>query len=835
MSKYLSVNKILLIVLFIIAGLFTAPVVIQKVENAFSCSCFSHVCGSQCTTHNNCTPGDCSCYPQGACGCGSCPPATPGNPNPPATSGGGSGGGNPPPPACNPTNPGVVTSVSPANGAVNLDKPVTFTWTPTGGWGNGCPTDPNYYIYYKVKQGADCVAGSFSYYGPLGNVLTGSMNSQLQWGTTYCWRVGRNNGSLARYTEIREFTTNGIPQLVAGSNRFLNADVCGRGASGQFGQAGVTNPVQYTFEYEEPEGNDTYREVWFSMVPATSLNTVNPLVNTVQAQARQNNSFSVKIDVATGGVSAVTTPAANATQKGTYGPAVTSGALTISSGNPLVPRASIINIGTGTRAVVNGRRITATIEIRFENNYLANNYNMYGTVMITTPTGREVTAHSYNAQTFVYQRMGTWRVDVIPPTVTLTGPTLQSNGNYIVGWNSTDNVALLETLPYIYSDVEGARIRDNTANPDIILATPGTPQTYPASVLQYFGVTSTSQGNRNYTDLDPALSARYSFRYYARDTACNLGGPRTVSTLSIAPWNMGVNGDVSGGEGISGMVIPNLAAFPIPFATPAQTGPAFLSTYGSFSGTSETAEGNVSKFNQSITSYVDNAAIPDEKATNGTWFDYLLDLAKKNNKTPFATIAGNKTISTRMSGVNGIGNILHEKRNVQITGNLIINSGTVCDVKSAIFVSGTLTINPDFTIQAAPQAPSAVNQTYNGCLFIVRGDVTLGVGVAKTTVGFSSATLASYDQIYAYIISDGIINVPQDNFGAATRKWDALYISGGLVNKVQPGQKMNLQRDLNLNANTLQPAMVVNHDPRYKLTFLDDFASRIYSLREVGL
>jgi hypothetical protein len=836
-NKY-NIKKIVKIftVLLIIIGIFVSIQFIKNSSNEVNAACWSS-CGctccasaGQCVDIDYCSPCDCSnSY---TCPGNPPPPPPPGVPPPPPPP-----PAPPPPPPCSVSNPGIFSQINPVDNAANLDLPIYFNWSAVPSWGNGCPTSQNYYILYKLKAtpGEVCTTTGWTQTGALGNVTAVNLAAGLQWGRNYCWWAHAYNGSRSRFAGPRSLSTNAVPTLI--SSGFTSTDVCGVGASGAAGQAGVTNPVTYSFTYEDADSNDQFQEVWLSFVPVTSVNTATSLVNVVQTAARNANAFSVKINVLNGQVSYVTTASAAYNQMGTYSAGVASGDVTISSGAPLLPRATILGVGTNTNAVVSGNRVTGTFQIRFENNFPANNFNVYGAALVRTRAGagKFVTSGANGIYDYVYQRLNTWRVDTVRPTTTLTGPAVQANGTFNVTWASADNVGVTGVFPYVYSDVAGSRVRDNTRA--VTVTTPGAPLTYPADAVNYTGIAMGLQGARNYSDLDPGNLARYSFRYYSRDAACNVSNPATVSTLSLAPWIMGVNGSSGGGEGIDRMNVPNIANFTVPFTAPAQTGPAFFTTYSALSGSTDAVGGNPSKFGYSAINYVDDAAIPDEKATSGGWYDYLIDLVKKNAKSPFGTVptvSGSKTVGTRMSGASGINSLVNEKRNVEVQGSLIVNAGTICDVRAIIFVSGNLTLNPDLPVQAAPVAALPAQQTYNGCMYIVKGNVTIGTGTAKTIVANNNATQASYDIVNAFIITDGIFNAPEDNLGVG-RKWDALYINGGVINKVPTGQKINLQRDLNLIANTIQPAMVVNYDPRYKITFLEDFASRTYSLREFGL
>src|SRR6185369_16880028 len=138
---------------------------------------------------------------------------------------------------------------------------------------------------------------------------------------------------------------------------------------------------------------------------------------------------------------------------------------------------------------------------------------------------------------------------------------------------------------------------------------------------------------------------------------------------------------------------------------------------------------------------------------------YLLDKIKKNGKTSVTTLTS-RSISGTMSA--GLASVPNAHIASEITGDLVVNN-TTCDLQASIFVQGNLTINPDLTITNPPLATPATNQNYNGCMYIVKGNVVINGGSNKTpTIATGSATLASYDVVNASIVTDGTFSTPVD-------------------------------------------------------------------------
>ena len=125
-------------------------------------------------------------------------------------------------------------------------------------------------------------------------------------------------------------------------------------------------------------------------------------------------------------------------------------------------------------------------------------------------------------------------------------------------------------------------------------------------------------------------------------------------------------------------------------------------------------------------------------------------------------------------------------------GNLSVGDANpfICDGKGMFFVNGDLTINNRI-----------LNSNYNrdACIFVVSGDVIINQGAN------SSGGLIGYDEINAYILTNGSVTVSTDvNF-------DGLYISGGI--KSLGG--IDIDRYLGLNYRDTHPLFVVNHHSKY--------------------
>ncbi|MEO6729443.1 MAG: hypothetical protein ABIM99_05995 [Candidatus Dojkabacteria bacterium] len=802
--KFLKFSKkgiIFFIVFFLIGAAFSMGSLDRNLEAA--------TCGAPGTCYGmrQNPPGGCGCYTD-AEGCGSgC-------------------GGNPPnnPPACVPqAHSDDMTLVLPANGATNVPKPATFKWTNPTNWGSGCPNTNTNVIYYKIKTTSVCVDGNpWANTGLFAASTTHTLDVQLEYGTTYCWYMGSYNGYNSNYSnQVWEFTTSKLPIYTGGG--LTGIDVCGNQSSGRLGSTGVTNPIEWTANFTNPEAANKMEWFTIAIVPTTGIYAVTTDTadyTTTYTKAVQSGGALFAINT-TGGVLTYKSLKLSPT-------AWTTAAVGATSLNMANGRTTLMDLGTGTKLTQTGQDASVKFKISFANTFTPGTYNIYVNTLVSNPTlgGLMASNNATAASHYFFKKSGTWKVDPTPPTGSISGPTLNADGTFNMIWTGTDNIGLSDIRSYVYSDVAGSMLHDNTINLDI--STPTTEQVYPAA--SNAGITGKNQGSHNYKDLTPDNGAEYTFKIYVKDSSCNFV-EAVIKKNPLTPWILGQNGDISGRGGIAKTRIPPLGNFTVPFTS--QTGPAYFSNYSSISGTNTNALGTISKYSFALNTYLDDSIMSPHDST-GLWYDYLLDKVSKNQKTTIVTIPATipKTISATMSSGLAVGK--DAKAAVEITGDLIVNSATKCDLKAIVFVRGNLSINPDFTIATAPPTSPVVNQLYNGCMFIVKGNVNIGLGTAKTNLPTASATQASYDQIDAFIITDGIFSAPVDGHGAG-KKGDGLYVNGGLVARVTANPNSTIKRDIVQEGNNLQPAMLFNLDPRMKIMFAEDFASRDYEIREYGL
>lgn len=160
--------------------------------------------------------------------------------------------------------------------------------------------------------------------------------------------------------------------------------------------------------------------------------------------------------------------------------------------------------------------------------------------------------------------------------------------------------------------------------------------------------------------------------------------------------------------------------------------------------------------------------------------------------------------------------VANEKQAFIVNGNMRIVSGSECNAKGIIFVSGNLEVEPDFT-----------NTPENGCVFIVQGDIIIEGGQQKTNAANTDTSLAGYDILEGFFLADGTI-VTSADYPDPLAKGDGLYIKGSLI-----GNRLGLGRDINRVGNTFQPAMYVEYDAQYVIRFIGDLANRKFSIREI--
>lgn len=174
---------------------------------------------------------------------------------------------------------------------------------------------------------------------------------------------------------------------------------------------------------------------------------------------------------------------------------------------------------------------------------------------------------------------------------------------------------------------------------------------------------------------------------------------------------------------------------------------------------------------------------------------------------------------------------------VESNSNLVVEDFE-CNGKALIFVDGKLTIKDDIK-------NSSLNS--DACIFVVSGSVTLkGEGfIASGGEGFESAwrkysppttgnvtfeegtssgsstQQLHYDEVNAYIFSDGTISISKESEDRPI--FDGFYIGGGIHSR----NEVNMKRYLKLGDRLIYPAFVVNHHSKYGILARELFGSQV--------
>lgn len=151
------------------------------------------------------------------------------------------------------------------------------------------------------------------------------------------------------------------------------------------------------------------------------------------------------------------------------------------------------------------------------------------------------------------------------------------------------------------------------------------------------------------------------------------------------------------------------------------------------------------------------------------------------------------SISGSLSSYGEDGILETEIAVVEREGNFTVSDTFNCNRQGVFFVNGNLTINGKITNG---------NVNKDACIFVVSGEVAIGEGTDF------AGTQLEYDQVNAYILSDGKIVIEND-----VTDFNGLYISGGIHSLSNPG--VVFQRSLKVADRLRFPALVVNHHSKY--------------------
>lgn len=702
------------------------------------------------------------------------------------------------PGCCTAVAPAAATLVSPVNNFIAPSNSVVLTFNPPASWGNGCPNINGYRVHYRIN---DPVRGIGSWVIISSNISPVNLAS-LEWGVRYEWGVHTvNNGSNAQtWSGSRFFTTNRPPTTTYnGISLYGNTatNQCGSQWAGRFLDADsngqndliTSNPVQFNISGSDVDG-DQFAVLAVALLPTSgpfAENGATVPFGTAQSKANGAGTFIAGFDRRDNRGYIWS----NNTQV-----SAPSGNLTGSGGN-----ITLLNIGSNTIATQSGNNVTGGVRLRFENTFPSGNYNIYIITTSITPAGNEISEGASPSFPRSMKRVGTWGVDMVNPSVSITEPSFTSATQFSITYNHSDNVSVTQRLLEASATKENSTLSNNLsqtinfAQADSFYSYPSFPASTPTVIT--------------YNDLTPQNQSSYTFRLSVTDQACNTT-TQNAGAIPPLPWTLINNGNASAGNGLNTVLIPNLnLAIPTVY-----TGQSYLSTFGTISGSTRVSGSRSNPNNLNLENYNNTATEPNTKSDDRNWYDHLLNRIKRNEEITLVNL-NQSSISGNIS--SSLSSIASQKRAFEVPANLVVNSGTICDMQAIVFVAGNLTINPDIT--------NATNQS--ACLFVVRGNIGILQGQTKTTnIDINSSNLAQYDRVEAFLLANGNITVPEDT-GAANRKWDGLVINGSLV-----ANNITVRRDINNIGNRLQPALVINYDARFESIYGYDFAFRGFSIRE---
>lgn len=166
----------------------------------------------------------------------------------------------------------------------------------------------------------------------------------------------------------------------------------------------------------------------------------------------------------------------------------------------------------------------------------------------------------------------------------------------------------------------------------------------------------------------------------------------------------------------------------------------------------------------------------------------------------FDRLQGN--LSTLGSGIGQ-----NEIASVEADGDLSVDKNFECDRRGVFFVKGDLTIDGKITNQ---------NLEKDACIFVVKGKVTINNGekVSRSTM--------EYDEINAYILADGKVEIQQEEGESI---YDGIYIDGGIHSLNEEG--VVIKRSLKLADRLRYPVLVVKQNSKYGVLSRSLFGSSI--------
>jgi len=419
----------------------------------------------------------------------------------------------------------------------------------------------------------------------------------------------------------------------------------------------------------------------------------------------------------------------------------------------------------------------------------------------------------------------TWTIDRKGPYIDAFAFGVPEENKLEVHWNVNDDRSLYAVVGNIYT-TEGPLSREitlSTDNSNILLHEPNS--FFPGeAVEENIGklsgdwafkvkedIGSASNSGQIYIDVGENTSGLFRIYLTVFDDAGNMSN--SVITINIADWFATAGGVAysAGGSNFSTKDIyieePHILSLPYPSSNPG------LSLDKADSSSELWAEGvsddpkslvkSLASKSYNITRYL------GYKLTTEGYYDYLKKeyMMNKQNVVDMGLEEVFPESSTLSGSLNGICN--NESYCMfEYTGNLNVKGDVICDNRSLIFVGGDLTIE-------TPLKNTNDNQlsNKNGCIFVVKGDVTVqkGKNMSSTSLG--------YDIIHGYLLTDGQIIVEDETDKRLLPNTDPIidgvYINGGLSSSYREGTGIIINRYLRVEEKLTYPVLVIDYHPKY--------------------
>jgi hypothetical protein len=704
----------------------------------------------------------------------------------------------------------------------------------------------------NVNNTDGCNMASASVY-----TVTGNNNKQinivnrhgLKWNTAYCWRVGTVGATNNSTSPIYTFRTNMSPDYLQSRMRFYSdANVvttvpkCTSGSSSCIQETSATNTtlggnscwisgtdspnteksIYLEFEYQDRDTGNPHEgyEHRLAFVPVSRINGNTPASATVE-----NTTNYVFYAIAQSDVS-------NTIQ-------------TFNNGNTVQVELVRFDKNTTTGNQVIGYKVT------FGSNFPSNSYNVYALTqnniydrLASANTGsylfdvfNTTTEPANDLINLRYRKVGLIKVDSQLPIVNAQSKEITDSLAFSIQWDSSEGAAnqsglhsvagsglsLKDPFPmsihghndtYLSPSVNVNILPINQT--EILLNTPKQELINSHQVDTHFGFPPNPPDSYlNYNDLQINVSN-------IMDIACNVGEDREYTYNVHSGWTSTMQGNVVS----DGNILTSLP-FSIPETNSIEIGlnksilrefdsrilnlstNIIASGFDLISDSVNTVLGS-SLNKQVLEGYNDLNDKPRNTALKAdNWHIYVSELLKAQGKEPTILAQeewGNATTKTMTivdpnSSINPTGASCQEDKPcyVHVAGDLKLEN-TMCNTKTIFLIDGNLEIVNDFQNQHSSSA----------CLFVVGGNIEFAATEPLKDESYTTQTIAPYDIIEGYFISNGSIIIHRDIKPVQHLTYmDGIIIRGGVV-----ANEISMQRDLGLR-NNMQPSKFVVFDSRY--------------------